>query len=49
MKKCEGCGKIAAKFVEFPCLECGEKIVRCSHCRELGVKYICKKCNTEGP
>jgi hypothetical protein len=49
MKKCDGCGKVAGKFAEFPCVECGEMIVRCHHCRELGVQYICKKCRTEGP
>jgi predicted RNA-binding Zn-ribbon protein involved in translation (DUF1610 family) len=34
----------------FMCPSCGEvEIVRCGHCREIGAKYVCKKCGFSGP
>lgn len=48
-KRCTSCGKMSDRFAEFPCVECGELIVRCYHCREIGTAYTCEKCGTEGP
>jgi len=47
---CVSCGKqVAEKGVIFKCPSCGKKdIVRCNHCRKLGVKYKCD-CGFEGP
>ncbi|MBI2542763.1 MAG: DUF1610 domain-containing protein [Candidatus Aenigmarchaeota archaeon] len=37
-------------FVKFSCPKCGEvDIVRCSTCKNLGIKYSCNKCDFEGP
>jgi|YelNatPaOPRAMG01_1025707.scaffolds.fasta_scaffold03676_18 predicted RNA-binding Zn-ribbon protein involved in translation (DUF1610 family) len=49
MKTCISCGSLVKDYVEFPCPSCGEKIVRCSHCREISNIYVCKKCGFEGP
>ncbi len=35
-------------MVEFPCPECGEKVVRCAHCRSVNNPYKCK-CGFVGP
>lgn len=48
MERCITCGKMAYKFVEFPCPDCSEKIVRCTHCREIKNPYKCA-CEFEGP
>lgn len=47
-KRCATCGKLAREFAEFPCPQCGEKVVRCYHCREIRNKYACK-CGFMGP
>ncbi|MBI2545403.1 MAG: DUF1610 domain-containing protein [Candidatus Aenigmarchaeota archaeon] len=37
-------------FVRFKCPKCGEvEIIRCSTCKNLGIKYTCSGCNFEGP
>jgi Zn-ribbon RNA-binding protein len=48
MKRCITCGKMVKEFSEFPCPECGEKITRCSHCREIKNPYKCV-CGFAGP
>jgi len=36
--------------VIFPCPKCGEtEIVRTFHAREIATKYVCQKCEFEGP
>ncbi|UZE93839.1 MAG: RNA-binding protein [Candidatus Pacearchaeota archaeon] len=48
--KCISCGKELSKGgVILKCPSCGKKtIVRCDHCRKVGVKYKCD-CGFEGP
>ena len=41
-------GPFSKEFAEFPCPQCGEKIVRCNYCRENRVKYKCS-CEFAGP
>lgn len=48
MKRCITCGRMVKKFAEFPCPDCGEKIVRCKHCREIKNPYK-SECGFEGP
>jgi predicted RNA-binding Zn-ribbon protein involved in translation (DUF1610 family) len=48
VKRCSTCGKLTKNFAEFPCPTCGEKLVRCKHCREIRNKYVCG-CGFEGP
>ncbi|MFA5077503.1 MAG: zinc finger domain-containing protein [Candidatus Micrarchaeia archaeon] len=48
MKRCMTCGKMVKEFVEFPCPECGSKLVRCNHCREVKNPYKCE-CGFQGP
>ncbi|MCK4319298.1 RNA-binding protein [Candidatus Micrarchaeota archaeon] len=48
MKRCISCGKITKKFVEFPCPDCGKKIVRCIQCKKTRVAYKCP-CGFKGP
>ncbi|HDN83482.1 MAG TPA: DUF1610 domain-containing protein [Candidatus Altiarchaeales archaeon] len=50
-KKCTSCKREVYKgYVEFKCPNCGEiQIVRCPHCRDIGVKYTCEKCGFTGP
>jgi len=48
--RCISCGKNVtsiADSVVFECPECGELIVRCGHCRKMGVNYECK-CGFKG-
>ncbi|MBS3168770.1 RNA-binding protein [Candidatus Woesearchaeota archaeon] len=36
--------------VTFKCPKCSDfDITRCTHCRKIVAKYICPKCNFEGP
>lgn len=49
MKTCITCGSLVKDYVEFPCPKCGEKVVRCNHCREISNVYVCRKCGFEGP
>jgi len=49
LKNCITCGKQTREYAEFPCVECGEKITRCQHCRKISLPYKCKKCGKEGP
>lgn len=55
MKKlmCNSCHKEILNekgSVSFKCPNCGAvEIVRCSHCREIGVRYRCSGCEFEGP
>ncbi|MEK6826004.1 MAG: zinc finger domain-containing protein [Nanoarchaeota archaeon] len=36
--------------VKFVCPQCGEtKIVRSYHEREIATKYVCQRCQFEGP
>jgi predicted RNA-binding Zn-ribbon protein involved in translation (DUF1610 family) len=49
LKNCITCGKQTKSYSEFPCVECGEKIVRCAHCRKISNKYRCPSCKREGP
>ena len=48
---CTSCGKsVQEGATVFKCPECeGSEIVRCTHCKETGIKYKCKKCDFEGP
>jgi len=50
---CTSCGTDITNVkgsVVFKCPSCGEEtIVRCGKCRQLSVKYVCKKCGFEGP
>lgn len=48
-KKCMTCGKKAITMVEFLCAECGEKVLRCRHCRSVNNPYTCPKCGFKGP
>jgi hypothetical protein len=48
---CISCGTyitVGSGAVKFPCPECGEVLGRCTRCRELGKKYLCK-CGFKGP
>ncbi|MBR9682342.1 MAG: DUF1610 domain-containing protein [Candidatus Aenigmarchaeota archaeon] len=51
--KCSTCGiRLIGQedFVKFKCPACSETtIVRCKMCKKLSKKYICEKCNFEGP
>jgi predicted RNA-binding Zn-ribbon protein involved in translation (DUF1610 family) len=47
-KKCMTCGARSITMVDFPCPECGEKMLRCSHCRAVNNPYKCK-CGFVGP
>ncbi len=49
LKNCVTCGKQTREYSEFPCAGCGEKIVRCRHCRQISLPYTCKSCNRQGP
>jgi len=34
----------------FKCPKCGKyEIIRCKHCREIAVKYVCPECEFSGP
>ncbi len=50
---CSSCKKRVtntAGTAVFKCPKCaGDKIVRCSHCREIVAKYECSKCGFAGP
>ncbi len=47
--KCISCGKSLNKEgIIFKCPSCGKKIIRCNHCRKIGIKYKCE-CGFEGP
>ena len=48
--KCLSCGKeLNRDGVVFKCPSCGKHIIiRCNHCRKVGVKYKCE-CDFEGP
>jgi len=36
--------------VSFDCPSCGnQELIRCKHCREVGVRYKCPECEFEGP
>jgi predicted RNA-binding Zn-ribbon protein involved in translation (DUF1610 family) len=48
MKRCVTCGKTAKQFAEFPCPNCGEKLVRCYTCRQNKSTYKCV-CGFVGP
>ncbi len=48
MKRCMTCGKMVKDFAEFPCPDCGAKLVRCKHCREIKNPYKCE-CGFKGP
>ncbi len=48
MKRCATCGRMVKEFAEFPCPDCGNKIVRCGHCREVKSQYACE-CGFRGP
>ena len=53
MLKCNSCGTdVLAKsnFVQFLCPNCGDElIIRCSTCKALSTKYVCKSCKFTGP
>lgn len=49
MKRCISCGKAVVDYTEFPCAECGDKIVRCAYCKESKNTYKCKCGKFEGP
>ena len=54
MKKkliCSSCYKsIQEGATIFECPACGkQKIVRCNHCKKVGIKYKCGNCGFEGP
>ncbi|MEM4153129.1 MAG: zinc finger domain-containing protein [Candidatus Pacearchaeota archaeon] len=48
--RCLSCGKelLEDEGVIFKCPSCEKKIIRCSKCRKLSVKYKCE-CGFEGP
>jgi len=51
-QKCISCktGINEAGSVMFKCPSCKDfQIVRCRHCRELAVKYVCRNCSFIGP
>ena len=48
MKRCTSCGRNTKDFAEFPCPDCGEKVVRCQYCRKNLNAYKCV-CGFEGP
>ena len=48
MKRCVTCGRNTKKFAEFPCPDCGEKLVRCYYCRENRNRYA-SPCGFSGP
>ena len=49
LKNCTTCGKQTKLYSAFPCVECGEQIVRCFHCRKISNPYKCPKCGRDGP
>ncbi|MCX8196720.1 MAG: zinc finger domain-containing protein [Candidatus Micrarchaeota archaeon] len=49
LKSCITCGKRTKSYAEFPCPECGSKIVRCPHCRKISLPYSCPACGRAGP
>ena len=48
---CNSCNKtIQEGATIFKCPDCGkEDIVRCIHCKKVGIKYVCKSCEFSGP
>ena len=54
MKKelvCNSCHKtIQEGATIFKCPDCGkEDIIRCMHCKKVGIKYVCSSCDFSGP
>ena len=49
--KCSSCNKIVQGGVtRFKCPNCGKvEIVRCEHCKKVGIKYQCGSCDFSGP
>jgi predicted RNA-binding Zn-ribbon protein involved in translation (DUF1610 family) len=50
-KTCVSCNKATQEYINFKCPECGEEIIRCQHCRALGIEYKCpnKECRFVAP
>lgn len=52
-KVCSSCKKEIANdagSAVFKCPKCSKgEVVRCKHCREIAVKYVCTECGFEGP
>ena len=54
MPRCTSCNKTISPSEEgttrFSCPNCNDVIiVRCEKCRLFGNKYVCPKCNFQGP
>jgi predicted RNA-binding Zn-ribbon protein involved in translation (DUF1610 family) len=49
LKNCVTCGKQTRDYSEFPCSECGTKMARCKHCRQISLPYACPSCGKAGP
>jgi len=51
--RCSSCNKEIVNekgVVRFKCPSCAKaEIVRCGHCREIGARYTCLKCDFSGP
>ncbi|MDD2665682.1 MAG: zinc finger domain-containing protein [Methanocellales archaeon] len=50
-ESCISCGVRLTErgFTRFLCPECGEKIGRCTRCRQQSNPYSCAKCGFIGP
>lgn len=51
-KICTSCKKPLTNdkgSVTFKCPKCNQELNRCTHCRDISVKYKCASCDFEGP